>query len=53
MPATSVKQQHWAGACYGFAKAHGGKRKKGCPSMKVAREFAHKPSGGYGGKKNG
>jgi hypothetical protein len=45
MPAKSARQQHFMGACYGAAKA--GHPRKGCPSAKVAREFARKPRGGY------
>jgi hypothetical protein len=45
MPAKSTLQQHWMGMCYGIAKKGG--HKKGCPGEKVAKEFAHKPKGGY------
>ena len=45
MPAKTKKQQRFMGMCStpkGRAKARGK-----CPSVKVAREFAHKPKGGY------
>ena len=44
MPATSARQQRFMGMC-----AHN--PKKGCPPMKVAKEFSHKPKGGYKRKK--
>lgn len=44
MPAVSARQQRYMGMC-----AHN--PKPGCPSKKVAREFAHKPKGGYRKKK--
>lgn len=40
MPAKSAKQQRYMGMCLSTGK-------KGCPSKKVAREFAKKPKGGY------
>ena len=43
MPAVSKKQQKFMALC-----SHSpGKARGKCPSKKVAREFAHKPSGGY------
>lgn len=43
MPAKTKKQQKFMGMC-----AHTpGKAKGKCPSPKVAKEFAHKPKGGY------
>lgn len=44
MPAVSAKQQRFMAMC-----AHSpGKAKGRCPSKKVAKEFSHKPAGGYG-----
>ena len=44
MPAVSKKQQQFMAIC-----AHSpGKARGKCPSKKVAQEFSHKPSGGYG-----
>lgn len=42
MPAKSAKQQRFMGMC-----AHKDHPPNKCPSRKVAREFSHKPSGGY------
>ena len=43
MPAKSKKQQRFMAMC-----AHSGSDVNGkCPSKKVAREFSHKPKGGY------
>lgn len=43
MPAKSAKQQRFMAMC-----AHGGaKPGMKCPNQKVAREFSHKPKGGY------
>lgn len=43
MPAVSPKQQRFMGAC-----AHNPEKMEGkCPPKKVAREFSHKPKGGY------
>lgn len=46
MPAKSAKQQRFMGKC-----AHDKNPPKNCPPKKVAREFSHKPKGGYKGKK--
>ena len=43
MPAKTAKQQRYMGMC-----AHN--PKPGCPPMDVAKEFSHKPKGGYRGK---
>ena len=43
MPAKSAKQQRFMAMC-----AHSDKAKKNCPPQKVAKEFSHKPAGGYG-----
>ena len=40
MPAKTAKQQRYMAMC-----AHN--PKKGCPSKEVAKEFSHKPKGGY------
>ncbi len=42
MPAVSSKQQRYMGMC-----AHSKHAPASCPSKKVAREFSHKPKGGY------
>ena len=42
MPAKSPKQQRYMGLC-----ARAKHPPKSCPSRKAAREFAHKPKGGY------
>lgn len=42
MPAKSAKQQRYMGMC-----AHSANPPKSCPPKKVAREFSHKPVGGY------
>lgn len=43
MPAVSKKQQKFMAMCaHNPSKAYGK-----CPSKKVAREFSHKPEGGY------
>lgn len=43
MPAVSERQRKFMAIC-----AHEpGKSKGKCPSKKVAREFSHKPKGGY------
>jgi hypothetical protein len=43
MPAKSEKQQRFMAMC-----AHDSSKAKGeCPSKEVAREFSHKPKGGY------
>ena len=43
MPAKSAKQQRFMAMC-----SHPGADVNGkCPSMKVAKEFSHKPAGGY------
>lgn len=43
MPAKTKKQQRFMAMC-----AHSPAHAKGkCPSMKVAKEFSHKPKGGY------
>lgn len=49
MPAKTDKQRKFMGMCYGWEKEHG-KRKKGCPSMDVARDFARKPTRRGGGE---
>lgn len=47
MPAKSSKQQKFMAIC-----AHSpGKAKGKCPPAKVAREFSHKPPGGYDKRK--
>jgi hypothetical protein len=47
MPAKTKRMQRFMGMC-----AHSpGKAKGKCPPMKVAREFSHKPTGGYRKKK--
>ncbi len=44
MPAASPRIQRFMGMC-----AHDPKHARGkCPSPEVAREFSHKPKGGYG-----
>lgn len=43
MPAKTAKQQKFMAMC-----AHNPEKAKGkCPSRKVAKEFSHKPAGGY------
>lgn len=43
MPATSKRQQRFMAIC-----AHNpGKARGKCPSKKVAKEFSHKPKGGF------
>lgn len=43
MPAKSAKQQRYMAMC-----AHNpGEAKGKCPPQKVAKEFSHKPAGGY------
>lgn len=43
MPAKSKKQQRFMAMC-----SHSpGKARGKCPSREVAREFSHKPAGGY------
>lgn len=42
MPAKTAKQQRYMGMC-----AHSKHAPENCPSKKVAREFSHKPKGGY------
>ena len=43
MPAKSKKQQQFMAIC-----AHSPSHAKGkCPSKSVAKEFSHKPKGGY------
>jgi hypothetical protein len=45
MPAKSPEQQRFMGMC---STPEGRKKAKGkCPPQSVAKEFAHKPSGGY------
>ena len=47
MPAKTTKQQQFMGIC-----AHHPEKARGkCPPKEVAREFAHKPKGGYRKKK--
>lgn len=47
MPAKSALQQRFMG----WLQKHPGERKKRGISMKVAKEFSHKPKGGYRKKK--
>jgi hypothetical protein len=46
MPAKTPKQQRFMGMC-----AHSSNPPAHCPSRDVAREFSHKPTGGYRKKK--
>jgi hypothetical protein len=48
MPAKSSKQQKFMAAC-----AHGASKSDKCPPKSVAKEFSHKPAGGYSKAKGG